>query len=132
MNREIKFRGKKLYEDGWSYGYFAKLSNGKCYIMYDWCSSGDWVHDEVHPETVGQFINAVDINGKEIYEGDIVGEARIIIKHELGSIYAGGGGMSGDSWVQDVFFSGFKSTNRSFNYCEVVGNIHDNPELIKP
>lgn len=128
MKREIKFRAKVKHHDpmrnpenGWVEGYyFQDLTQGKMrhYIFEPPCS---W---EVIPETVGQFTGLLDKNGKEIYEGDVV-----IFDNHLQGIsqvvydYAG----------FDVVSNNYRTTLRPMmnNHMRVVGNIYDNPELLK-
>lgn len=75
----------------------------------------------VIPETIGQFIGKYDKNGRKIYEGDIV-------------ILDG----PNSKYVFEVIFdkktAGFKMKGRYCHVvtdleCEVIGNIHDNPEF---
>lgn len=66
MNRTIKFRGKRIDNGQWVYGFLADS-----YYIND----VNWVDlssIEIDPETVGQFTGLLDKNGKEIYEGDIL------------------------------------------------------------
>lgn len=79
MEREIKFRGQD--ENGvWHYGGIIYYNDGRVAITENdptWTDDG-FHNDEfdvifVKPETVGQFTGLTDKNGKEIYEGDIVG-----------------------------------------------------------
>lgn len=128
MKREIKFRGKVKHhnpmtnpENGWVVGYyFQNLTQGEMcsYIFQLPCS---W---EVIPETVGQFTGLLDKNGKEVYEGDIV-----IFDNHLQGVsqvvydYAG----------FDVVSNNYRTTLRPKmnNHIRVIGNIHDNTELLK-
>lgn len=88
MNRTIKFRGKRLDNGEWLYGslivwvdsctIYADAPSPKRYFITEndrGCLntiSGQYAK-EVIPETVGQYTGTIDIDDKEIYEGDIVG-----------------------------------------------------------
>ena len=132
--REIKFRGKQLGSGEWVYGHFIKTKNHKdnCYI-----SQGDPYNDmgmmqgfvNVDPETVGQSTGLKDNNGKEIYEGDI-----------LGWMWGGVGQGDGTPAKSEVYFDRYKFAVRtgrtSFGWklsqaAEVIGNVHENPELLE-
>lgn len=123
--REIKFRGKVVNHDpmtnpenGWVEGYYLQdLDNGvvKHYIFN--CPM-KW---EVIPETIGQFTGLRDKNDKDIYEGDIVrnkyGDTGKVVWFFDCSIRIDWGG--GDIHFIDLDLE-----------LEVIGNIHDNPELL--
>lgn len=81
----------------------------------------------VNPDTVGQFTGLHDKNGKEIYEGDIIkqigysGNVKAVVQFDKGCFMCG--------WHHG---SSTQRTPRLIqSRCEILGNIHDNLELIK-
>ncbi len=134
--RKIKFRGKTL--DGrWIYGDlwhrpYAKDCVTIVSFMEDTGTTGGL---EVIPETVGQYTGLKDKNGKEIYEGDICRAAvykdpitlrKSTMINSLVGFRKGAFTLDGLKRLP----SGFR-TLPSLHGCEVIGNIHDNPELIQ-
>ena len=70
MNREIKFRGKRIDNGEWVYGDLLHFGN-KTEILRDiQCGPNESI--KVIPESVNQFTGLYDKDGKEIYEGDIL------------------------------------------------------------
>lgn len=138
--RKIVFRGKRLDGSGWVYGDLIHENNGKMAIKTNldtWDENDDTIEPYgeyvlVKPHTVGQHTGWVDVNGKEIYEGDIIESKRpdgLPLRHIV--VYA-----------QDVasFIVQLAGTYDClsisqgwiFEYLKVVvGNIHDNPELLE-
>jgi uncharacterized phage protein (TIGR01671 family) len=127
MKREIKFRGKRLDNSGWIYGMptydFRYIFNGEQLDSID--------NYEVTPETVGQFTGLKDKNGIDIYEGDIIRYYQPYSETFHTHIVR---------W--DDLFACFGLFKQDSKWCvesdwlkiqevEVIGNIHDNPKLLK-
>lgn len=128
--REILFRGKDV--DGkWVEGccIVDEMDTNKVYIGYIFGSDGRQPHDTdvslVDPKTVCQYTGLTDKNGRKIFEGDIV---RIDGQQELFTVV----------WVCDAARFGLQSKTQLLYFefglgsrIEVIGNIHENADLLK-
>lgn len=128
MQRTIKFRGKRVDGKGWFRGLLAlnRSDENSYYIqspLYDSDGYRGYQQYEVTPETVGQFTGLTDRNGKEIYEGDIV-RYHPEMNAGIGRVVYLGSGF----YVTDEF-NGLLDDFAVMG-IEVIGNIHDNPELL--
>lgn len=125
--REIEFRGKRKDIGKWICGN----------LIYDNISGKYWIDlsinesekingglhiyaVEVDPETVGQYTGLKDKNGIKIYEGDIIQQYNVkangIVIYKYGQF-----GINGLEMFWNIHSSQTK----------VIGNIHDNPELLE-
>jgi uncharacterized phage protein (TIGR01671 family) len=124
MNREIKFRGKHLNENEWYHGSLIVEDENNCTIV-----GNDFGEVPVIPETVCQFTGLLDKNGKEIYEGDIVTaelfnkQLVFVIREKQACWYA--------EHKEPIWSYALTNILSRHTDCKVIGNIHDNPELIK-
>ena len=126
--REIKFRGKQK-GGGWVYGDLLHEPYGTC---IQWAGrlpndSFSRIKAVIIPGTVGQYIGLEDINGKEIYEGDIV-EVKdpypTGVRMFTGVVMFGSGSFMIKSSVGEHY--------RWLDYeVEVIGNVYENPELLE-
>ena len=125
--RDIIFRGKRISDGEWVEGYLGVEVGGAPVIEY--CGTdedvGDYVEEQfVNPESIGQYTGLTDKNGTKIFEGDILHAAQgdFVVR-----------------WSENIcsFVAGEKERMRpcmnsgTMKHCEVIGNIHDNPELIE-
>lgn len=128
--RDIKFRGKDL-SSKWRYGDLVqeKWGQGKAIMIKK--DKRAWSALEA---TIGQYTGLKDKNGKEIYEDDIIYCEKYI----------------GGNWIEDCIEKGYVNFNngefglyrkqgyyqslykfKEYDYeFEVIGNMHDNPELL--
>lgn len=144
--REILFRGKRFSDGEWVAGrLFIDEKKDKHEILVGYINYR--VGWEVDPETVGQFTGLTDKNGKRIFEGDILefedlGETGYEYKEGFDftnravvawrhSAWEFGEVMYHNSCVLEEMYSSREDFIEIFNYSEIIGNIHDNPELLK-
>lgn len=126
--REIKFRGKDCWEN-WRYGDLMKNSipTASPVIVEDfYYDDPDDSMFEVNPDTVGQFTGLLDVEGREIYEGDVI---QIVTKNPYWAFkknYAVYWDLDGFCLEGEPLYYWFK-----LHDLKVIGNVHDNPELLE-
>ncbi len=126
--REILFRGK-THKGEWLYGsleikYGWRIIEGKRQIDHRICDVNDNC-ENVDPTTIGQYTGLTDKNGKKIFEGDIVLFYGTLYNEIFSIVFAYGCFRLGTK-------NGFSYTlHNLYSALEVIGNIHDNPELLK-
>ena len=132
--RTIKFRGKPRENGKWYYGSLVYSDEINAAIYFQTgnglVKTMDWVY--VNPETVGQFSGLYDCEGKEIFEGDIIGCGNPRIKHLIFYNEKQGRFMAAlDGDIENDFGVVGLDDSRWVGSKKVIGNIHDNPELLK-
>lgn len=132
-NREILFRGKRVDNEEWVEGDLRQDKDLNTVYIFGWNYSVDegGLQREafeymVKPETVGQYTGLTDRNGKRIFEGDIIKgkeKATYAIRYSdaTASFYAKA------ALPQRMLPC---MTIGTMKYYAVIGNIHDNPELL--
>lgn len=159
--REILFRGRKTDDEKWVYGFYVHLycisKDMETHRIYDHFAAtdcGDFYPDwyEVDAATVGQYTGLLDKNGVRIFEGDIIRMHGN--KLDLAVIHFGEFGcvdveleaktdkvigwyykpLPTDAISQVEPFCWEFQLNEMWvreSGIEVIGNIHDNPELLE-
>lgn len=142
--REILFRAKRIDNGEWVEGYYiyhikrticpigdsVKPEDEQHVIMQDgfsdWNMPRNTVVFDIDPETVCQYTGLTDKNGKRIWENDIVSgyfnhkKITGFIKYGSNAVY----------YIEREGSYGIHQDN-SEDWLEVIGNIFDNPELLK-
>ena len=128
--RKIRFRGQKTSNGIWVYGSLV-YSNELDSAIYFQVGNGsvksmEWAY--VKPDTVGQYTGMNDDNGNEIYEGDIL-QVEDVFDGEFECI------VVFDNKYRHAFRlqteDGCLYDFNDMRSMTVIGNIHDNPELLK-
>ena len=136
--REILFRGKRIDNREWTEGSLLKVSlNGKtAHLIF----GDDFIfinkdvkalnHALVDPATVGQYTGLTDKNGKKIFEGDILKiiylcqKPVIAVAEFTDAKFTARYTRNGKEHIDNL-------TATASSLYEIIGNIHDNSELVK-
>lgn len=148
--RDILFRGKRTDTGQWVFGqYFARddytvilTKKGAVYKGRNQFYHGiSLTAFDVDPDTVGQYTGLTDKNGKKIFEGDILAVEQISdsIEHFESPVkcpYNVVVKWDKCSWMWETIGTARKRYLHFpeawlFRKCKVIGNIHDNPELLE-
>lgn len=148
MNREILFRGKRIDNNEWVYGYYlpwhavTDLQGNEPYaqIFEEHKVKGKYVAKgwvRVNFNTVGQYTGLCDKNGNKIFEGDIV---KIVgdsnnddwkdVNYVAQIVFIDSGFCAIDGTLCNYSFRRYGLSRCEFD-SEVIGNIYDNPELLE-
>ena len=119
--REIKFRAQDIASNKWLYGDLRHHKDDVCIF-----EQGGTKGEQVKRETIGQFTSLYDKFGKPIYEGDILkaGEEKTLIEVRFVR------GVFAFLWNGDLDDE-FPCNAPTQEWADVIGNIHDNPTLIR-
>ena len=144
--REILFRGKHARTGEWVEGFYyaqkhryaggnrffgehAMITTGINETSGGWGESTETMEYEVIPETVGQYTGLIDKNGKKIFEGDIIKSCEYddvyFVKYCADNNYPAFDVVP----EVDIECNGLSHLH-VVEGIEVIGNIHDNPELL--
>ena len=136
--REILFRGKRVNNGEWIQGIYYpveytgfNIPGGIDHYIITRLPGGCKPQIQVISETVCQYTGLTDKNGNMIFEGDIVtydkeyGEE----PREKGVVYWCDGSFWAEN-VRDEEDVGLLGVRANYQ-LEVIGNIHDNPELLE-
>lgn len=136
MEREILFRGKRIDSGEWITGNFSKESDGSSSIR----PVGKIIRYPVIPETVGQYTGLLDKNDNKIFEGDIIKfmHGRLLdVRFNRETLQWELTDVGVPDWEVNHLHNTLPLSELEVETCygemtsEIVGNIHDNPELLK-
>ena len=134
--REILFRGKRVDNGEWAYGMPCATEESGIFSIQT-LKGGIF---DIIPDTVGQYTGLTDKNGKKIFEGDVVRLTEY--DNEWKAVVVFGKPYGEYSWGWNFLYIGkhprcntdillWAEVDDVEVYCEIICNIHDNPELLK-
>lgn len=137
MRRKILFRGYNLKNQKWLYGYYL-VNRGQHFICPEGIQNplASWEDFVVDPESIGQYTETKDEEGKEIYEGDIVRRSEPACNYADGAI----GVVENDFEVIYDAPMGYlpfselgwsKTEDDRLSYYKVIGNTYEHKELLE-
>ena len=126
--REILFRGKRYDDKNFILSDSIMQTSYGCVNLWH---EGKWI--EVIPRTVGQYTGLKDRNGTKIFEGDIVQTNKFFLSVGLNAKYVIEYDVEIACFIgtmQKSYVKHFTTFQNDSDQFEVIGNIHDNPELL--
>ncbi len=144
--REILFRGKRIKSGQWIFGNLLRTDYG-VFVIQNYAPFEGLEKYEVGSETVCQFTGLIDNNDKKIFEGDIISFSHSRLAEEkderdLIPDYEEYTRNYVVEFVNTYCTYGLRARNKSIHFklsqatinthnAKVIGNIYDNPELLK-
>ena len=131
--REILFRGKDflgVINHNWCFGSLDTTENDRTIIIY-FDRFGNKCRIFVDPSTIGEYTGLKDKNGERIFEGDILRQAYHPEEDVIIEWHDGRFKFRKRNKPKDYGYESLCCVQNTVDYLKVIGNIHDNPELLK-
>lgn len=131
--REILFRGKDfsgVINHNWCFGSLDTIEDDRAIIIYS-DRFGNKCQIFVDPSTVGEYTGLKDKNGKRIFEGDILRRAYHPEEDVIIEWHDGRFKFRKRNKPKDYRYESLCCVQNTVDYLKVIGNIYDNPELLK-
>ena len=128
--REILFRGKTEKAEWVEGGLLYDEEQNEAYIAEHFEDKSAYLRPII-PETVGQYTGMTDKNGEKIFEGDVLSHFINYQGRRIKGVVAYDITLAAYMWEPKGLSSLFLTDVLSGNGAEIIGNIHDNPELLE-
>lgn len=133
--REILFRGKLTDDGKWVEGYycpciFGRFPSSPAIISKEDMDNGYWHPEKIIPSTVGQYTGLTDKNGTKIFEGDVLEFSDRLVEVFWHAFLGQWDCRFIKFTNKENGIDNMSTVNWSWK-AKVIGNIHDNPELMR-